>query len=115
MLMTNPDLDVSVPFAMTCIVKAAGYLLNQCRFDQHLFAKAKYNSLDTDSDSEDDYKPKRVVSDSESDQENDSDASHKSRTPLIKRKKISSSPKSLFKHDPSPKPADGNKVSKLIS
>ena len=115
MLVTNPDLDVSVPFAMTRIVKAAGYLLNQRRFDQHLFAKAKYNSSDTDSDSEDDYKPKRVVSDSESDQENDSDASHGSRTPLAKRKKVSSSPKLPFKHVPSPKPADENEVSKLIT
>ena len=117
MLVIDPDLDVSVPFDISQIVKAAGYLLNKRRFDQHLFAKSKYHSSDTDTDSEDDYRPKRVASGSESDEANDSEASQDSRTPLLKKKKSSPSPspKSPFKHISHPKQADDNEVSKLIT
>ena len=115
MLVIDPDLDVSVPFDMAQIVKAAGYILNQRRFDQHLFAKSKYNSSDTDSDSDDDYRPKRIASDSDSEQGNDSDASHDSRAPLIRKKKSSPSPRPSFKHVPHPKQPEENEVSKLIT
>jgi len=115
MLVTDPDLDVSVPFAIGHVVKAAGYILNRRRFDQHLFGGSSYNSSDTDSDS-DAYRPKRVASDdTDSDQGEDSDESHESRTPFIRKKKLPSSPKSLFKPVPQPKPAEENEVSKLIT
>ena len=39
MLVKDPDLNVSIPFRMSHVVKAAGSLLTHKRFDQHLLSK----------------------------------------------------------------------------
>ena len=117
MLVTDPDLDVSVPFDDHQVVKAAGYIFNRRRFDQHLFGKATYNSSDTDSE-DNNYKHKQAASDSESDEEDDSDASQDSRMPVFRKKRIPHSPKLPPKIIPQPKHTkepENNEVSKLIT
>ena len=53
MLASDPDLDISTPFSIDKIVKAAMYLLSPYRFDQHLHQGSEYNSSETDSEPED--------------------------------------------------------------
>jgi hypothetical protein len=50
MRMVNPELDVTVPFEISDIEKAANSVLNPNRFDQHL----RYDSSDSESDSDED-------------------------------------------------------------
>ena len=50
MLVTNPDLDVSVPFTIKAITEGADYILNPNRFDQHLTTRKGYQSSDSDSE-----------------------------------------------------------------
>jgi hypothetical protein len=56
MMTTHPHLDISLPFGIDRIVKAAEYLLSATRFDQHLITRTSQRSSDTDSD----HKPKVV-------------------------------------------------------
>ena len=53
MLASDPDLDISTPFSIDKIVKAAMYLLSPYRFDQHLHQGSEYNSSETESEPED--------------------------------------------------------------
>ena len=50
MMTTHPNLDISTPFEINRIVKAAEYLLSAIRFDQHLITGKRHHSSDTDSD-----------------------------------------------------------------
>ena len=50
MLATNPDLDVTNPFHMSKIMKAAEYILSPFCFDQHLSNKPDPHSSDTESE-----------------------------------------------------------------
>ena len=72
MLATDPGLDVSVPFKIPKIVKAAEYLLSPNHFDKHLISRTNYLSTDSDSEQETPRHTKtskRDSSDSESDNE----------------------------------------------
>ena len=77
MLTTNPDLDVTTPFKISKVVKAAEHILSPHRFDQHLLTRSGYNSSDVD---ETDVPPKpkpsskpkyREVSEDDSDDSDD--------------------------------------------
>jgi len=81
MLATDPSLDVSVPFKITKIVKAAEYLLSPNRFDKHLVTRTTLLSSDTEPEQEPRArraKPSRIPA-SESDSDDDT-------KPLFKRK-----------------------------
>ena len=109
----NPDLDVSVPFDMEDVIRAANAIFNRRRFDQHLLIKRTYGS-DTDSD-EEDYRPSHIKSDSEpssaSDSE-DSDVPRKRRTK--KTHHIPFPPKPAPKHEPPPaRPSGKDEISDL--
>jgi hypothetical protein len=49
-------MDISTPFGIDRIVKAAEYLLSTTRLDQHLITGTRHHSSNTDSD----HKPKVV-------------------------------------------------------
>ena len=67
----DPDLDVSVPFDMSDVIKAVKNIFNRKRFDQHLISEDGYGS---DSTEPDDYKVSNLLTDSE-DEKNNSDDS----------------------------------------
>ena len=73
MLATDPNLDVSVPFEIFMVVKAAEYLLSPNRFDKHLISHTNYLSSETEPEPEQPSKyskpNKKLSSDSESDNE----------------------------------------------
>ena len=83
----DPDLDVSVPFEMEDIVKAAAHLFNRKHFDQHLIRRSAEDSSDSETN-EEDYKPSHVFSDSEDDKENDSGEESEAPKRKRQRKKV---------------------------
>ena len=58
MLVTNPHLDVSIPFSVADITDGADYLLNPNRFDQHLTTRSGYQS--SESETEEEKPPKKT-------------------------------------------------------
>ena len=55
----EPDLDVTKPFDIDKVVKAAEYLLSTNRFDQHLRNKSGYETSDTESEDNTPSPPKK--------------------------------------------------------
>ena len=119
MLATNPRLDITTPFHMTNIVKAAEYVLSPFRFDQHLSHKSGYDSSETDSEEE---KPARHrqkwIHITYSDLSNSSNSSSEedARKPVRNRTKTRTT---RFKSPPpqesQPKKKQGDDMDKLIS
>ena len=106
MLVVNPNLDVSVPFGMSKVARAVGYLFNKKRFDQHLLSRTNYDSSDSGSNDEGDYKPRQMFSDSEEERGQDSDDSDSSRIHSRRRS---------HHHERSPTPKKGPKHSEAGS
>jgi len=50
MLVADPELDVAIPFEMTQVVKATGYIFNRHQFNQHLLNKSGHDSSETESE-----------------------------------------------------------------
>ena len=103
MLIANPELDVSTPFEMSQVVKAVGSLLNQHRFDQHLFGKSSHDFSDSETD-EESYQSRRPQSDSDDEKDSESDDSDHTRTPLSRKKRYVTDQKTSSKTDLHPKP-----------
>jgi hypothetical protein len=73
LFLLNPELDVSIPFSMSSVIKAVETLFNRKRFNQHLFSNRGYGS---DTESEDDRcKPSRTSKYFEEDTDSDSEES----------------------------------------
>ena len=96
MLVTNPDLDVSVPFTIKAITEGADYILNPNRFDQHLTTRKGYQSSDSDSEREAPVKPKKTPRYS-------SDESDDEPKPLTQHKLPLTPPKTPPRSPPKPK------------
>jgi len=80
----NPDLDVSIPFSISKVVKGAEYILSPHRFDQHLQDRGGYHSSDTEPESDPPVKQRKSRMDPDS--EDESDKNNKDLKPLLKRK-----------------------------
>ena len=102
MLASDPNLDVSTPFSISKIVKAAEYLLSPYRFDQHLFRGSGHNSSDTESEPEEPPRRHReaVYDSSASDSEDDIE-------PLPRRRARTFAPR------PSSRRSEGKKAEKI--
>ena len=121
MLVIDPELDVSIPFEMSQVVKAVEHIYNRHRFDQHLLENIEDSS---DSDSESDIEVHKVSkkrpSSSESEDDEDSESDYISKKSSSRRKKKHhSEPKTSTKKDSpskqetSPKKSEGDELAKL--
>ena len=103
------------PFKMKEVNELAIFLLDRHKYDQHLLSKSGYQSSDSGSDS-DDYRPKHIASDSDSESDVDSDDSYRAKKPHIKRKPSRHEHKTTPVPEPHHFPREGNEeVSKLIN
>jgi hypothetical protein len=113
MTVSNPFLDVTVPFEMDRVVAAIGGLFNKKRFDQHLRKKSSHDSSESESE-EDTYKPKKhISSDSEDEEEKDSDDSDHSRKPINRKKAHPSTHKPIINKEHMAKKAEDAEISHL--
>jgi hypothetical protein len=113
MTVSNPFLDVTVPFEMDKVVAAIGGLFNKKRFDQHLRKKSSHDSSESESE-EDTYKPKKhISSDSEDEEEKDSDDSDHSRKPINRKKAHPSTHKPIINKEHMAKKAEDAEISRL--
>ena len=116
MLATDPDLDVTNPFHMSKIVKAAEYILSPFRFDQHLSSKPDPHSSDTESE---DIIPtrhhRRRIHTAQRYDDSDSSSTEEDRQEPIKFKEHKTRFKSPPPRETKPKKKPEDDVGKLIS
>ena len=111
MLVTNPFLDISIPFRITEVEEAAAHVLSPHRFDKYLLAESGNDSSETEEEKAFPRKHKRAVrwkrdSDTEEeDNESPSDTDHDTR-PLLRHKPIKPT------HSPPLKPSTHTKKTK---
>jgi hypothetical protein len=114
MTVSDPYLDVSVPFEMNVVVKAIEHLFNKKRFDQHIRGKASYGSSESDSDEDTHPARKHILSESEGGEEKDSEDTDHIKAPPIKRKTPPARPKPAVKKEQVTMKVEDEEISRLV-
>ena len=114
MLAANQDLDIGETFKMKDVADMAREILKRHRFDEDLLQRADYDPSDSDSE-DDDYRPKRIASDSESDREYESDNSYIQKKPPYRKVTSSHDHKPTHRREPPRKKSEEDDVSRIIT